>query len=204
MTPTEALGAWQELRARLKPYVARRVASASDVDDVLQEVLIRMHRSIGQLREHERFGSWVYRIAEHAIVDNVRIRARHPVVTAVSEEPAVDRDEDTGDENALLLALTECTALYVARLPSPYREAVTLTELEGQTHKDAAALLGISVSGLKSRVQRGRQKMRALFEECCEISLDCRGRVLECRPRAATCVGAVRDDAPSKQMTSLK
>jgi RNA polymerase sigma-70 factor (ECF subfamily) len=82
MTPAEALGAWQELRARLKPYVARRVPSASDVDDVLQEVLIRMHRNVDQLREQERFGSWVYRIAEHAIVDNLRTRARHPVISA--------------------------------------------------------------------------------------------------------------------------
>jgi RNA polymerase sigma-70 factor (ECF subfamily) len=75
-------------------------------------------------------------------------------------------------------------ALFVARLPSPYREAITLTELEGLTQREAAEMLGISVSGMKSRVQRGREKIREMFEECCRISVDCRGRVVECEPRA--------------------
>jgi RNA polymerase sigma-70 factor (ECF subfamily) len=59
-----------------------------------------------------------------------------------------------------------------------------LTELEGLTQKDAAELLGISVSGMKSRVQRGREKIRDMFDDCCRISVDCRGRVVECEPRA--------------------
>jgi len=71
----------------------------------------------------------------------------------------------------------------VARLPSPYREAVTLTELQGLTQKEAAEMVGVSLSGLKSRVQRGREKIRAMFEACCEISVDCRGRVVECASR---------------------
>jgi RNA polymerase sigma-70 factor (ECF subfamily) len=68
-------------------------------------------------------------------------------------------------------------------LPSPYREALILTEMEGLAQKDAATMLGVSVSGMKSRVQRGRQKLRALLEECCEIALDARGRVIGCEPR---------------------
>jgi RNA polymerase sigma-70 factor (ECF subfamily) len=194
VTPQEALGAWQELRARLQPYVARRVASASDADDVLQEVLVRMHRGLGQLRGQERFGSWVFRIAEHAIIDNARMRARHPVMASSSDDPIADRFEGSSEDDALLPALTECVALFVARLPSPYREAVTLTELEGLSQRDAAELLGVSLSGLKSRVQRGRQKMRAMFEACCEISLDNRGRVLECTPRRSECVVTACDE----------
>jgi len=44
-------------------------------------------------------------------------------------------------------------------------------------------MLGVSLSGLKSRVQRGRDKIRHMFEECCQISVDCRGRIIECEPR---------------------
>ena len=71
----------------------------------------------------------------------------------------------------------------MARLPSPYREAITLTELQGLTQKDAAEMMGVSLSGMKSRVQRGRERIRAMFEACCEISLDCRGRVVACEAR---------------------
>jgi RNA polymerase sigma-70 factor, ECF subfamily len=183
MIASEARGAWDELERRLRPYVARRVASAPDVDDILQEIFVRMQRGLSGLRDDERFGGWVYRIAEHVIIDHGRARARAPLLGAenVVDAPALDRSSDDEDLQA---ALSECVALFVARLPSPYREAITLTELEGLTHKDAADMLGISVSGMKSRVQRGREKIRDMFEECCLISVDCRGRVVECEPRS--------------------
>lgn len=77
-----------------------------------------------------------------------------------------------------------CAALFVAMLHSPYREALTPTELEGLTQKAAAEMLGISLSGMKSRVQRGRQKLQAALEDCCHIALDARRRVDGWEPRA--------------------
>jgi RNA polymerase sigma-70 factor (ECF subfamily) len=182
MIPSEARGAWNEIEVRLRPYVARRVASAADVDDIVQEIFVRMQRGVAGLRDGERFGGWLYRIAQSAIVDAARARARQASPRAeVPEPPPVDDAESATED--LQAALGECVALFVARLPSPYREAVTLTELEGLTQKDAADMLGISVSGMKSRVQRGREKIRDMFDACCRISVDCRGRVVECEPR---------------------
>ena len=118
-----------------------------------------------------------------AVKESTRARARAPVVpTADISEVRVENTLD--DADALQTDLGDCVALFVARLPSPYREAITLTELEGLTQKDAAEMLGISVSGMKSRVQRGREKIRDMFDECCRISVDCRGRVVECEPRS--------------------
>jgi len=68
-------------------------------------------------------------------------------------------------------------------LPSPYREAITLTELEGRTQREAAQMLGISLSGMKSRVQRGRAKLRGMLEACCKVAVDARGKVIACEPR---------------------
>ena len=135
MIGTEARGAWRELEARLRPYVARRVASAADIDDVVQEVFARMHRGLGELRDGERFGGWVYRIAEHAIADSARARARHPLMAREPDDRAASAVEPAVDDDDLESALGECVALFVARLPSPYREAVTLTELEGLGQK---------------------------------------------------------------------
>jgi RNA polymerase sigma-70 factor (ECF subfamily) len=178
----EARGAWHELEARLRPHIARRVASDADVDDVLQEVFARMHRGLGKLHDAERFGGWVYRIAERAIADHRRSRARHTLPASGATDALTELVQVVGDTD-LAPALTECVALFVARLPAPYRDAITLTELDGLTQKQAAAMLGLSISGIKSRVQRGREKIRAMFEECCEISLDCRGRVMQCVAR---------------------
>jgi RNA polymerase sigma-70 factor (ECF subfamily) len=182
MIASEARGAWSELEARLRPYVARRVPPP-EVDDVLQEIFVRMHRGLDGLRDEERFGGWVYRIARNVIVDAARARAREPLLQ-VAEVLDDTTDSESGGQDAGLQAdLGECIALFVARLPSPYREAITLTELRGLTQKEAAEMIGISVSGMKSRVQRGRERVRDLFEQCCKISVDCRGRVTECAPR---------------------
>jgi RNA polymerase sigma-70 factor, ECF subfamily len=182
MILAEARGAWRDIEARLRPYVARRVASAAEVDDIVQEILVRVHKGLATLRDDERFGGWVYRIAARTIADAAKAHARDPIVLG---DEVVDAAADGVADDApdLQLGLGECVALFVARLPSPYREAITLTELQGLTQKEAAEMLGTSLSGMKSRVQRGREKIREMFEECCDISVDCRGRVVDCEAR---------------------
>lgn len=181
MIGIEARGAWKDLERHLRPYLARRVASPADIDDLLQDIFVRLHRGLPTLKDEERFGGWVYRVANNAIVDKARRRARSPEVGSADELETSTIADEAGEQ--LQSDLGKCVALFVGRLSSPYREAVTLTELEGLSQKEAAEMLGISISGMKSRVQRGREKIRHMFEECCQISLDCRGRVIECEPR---------------------
>jgi RNA polymerase sigma-70 factor (ECF subfamily) len=176
-----ARGAWQDLEAKLRPFVARRVRGEADVDDVVQDVFLRMQRGLAGLRDEQRFGPWVYQIARSAIIDHHRHAAKHPVADAdTTPELAAETDSDDG---AVERELASYLAPFVAMLPSPYREAVTLTELEGLTQKQAAEMVGISLSGMKSRVQRGREQLRKALEDCCHIALDARGRVLSCEPR---------------------
>ncbi len=181
MIPAEARGAWRDIETRLRPYVARRVASAVEVDDLVQEILVRVHKGLATLRDDESFGGWVYRIAARTIADRARSETRDPIAHGTDLVDAARGDSDEAAD--LQLELGECVALFVARLPSPYREAITLTELQGLTQKQAGEMLGTSLSGMKSRVQRGREKIREMFEECCEISVDGRGRVVDCEAR---------------------
>lgn len=182
MIDSAARGAVRDLEAKLRPYVARRVRAAADVDDVVQEVFVRMQRGISGLRDDERFGAWVYQVARSAIADHRRAAAKHRVVdaTGAEEEPVAAED---ADPLAVEEELAGYLAPFVAALPSPYREALTLTELEGLTQKQAAEMLGVSLSGMKSRVQRGRALLRRSLEDCCHIALDARGRVVSCEPR---------------------
>ena len=177
MTPSPAL--WQDVAARLRPFVARQVP-ATDVEDVLQDVFVRMQRGLGSLREEERFTSWLFQVARSSVAEHVRGKARHPVAAGEVELPAEPREDDDREASR---SLSACVSLFVARLPSPYREAVTLVELEGLTAREAAEMVGLSVSGMKSRVQRGRAQLREMFDECCEIALDARGKVTEFAPR---------------------
>jgi RNA polymerase sigma-70 factor, ECF subfamily len=70
------------------------------------------------------------------------------------------------------------------RLPPTRREAITLGDLEGVNQMEAAKRVGVSVSGMKSRVQRGRKQLRAVLEECCRIEFDRRGAIVAYDRRA--------------------
>jgi len=189
---------WRDVSARLRPFVARRVAPA-DVDDVLQDVFVRMQRGLASLRDEERFTSWLFQIARSAVAEHARSRARHPLTSEPAPEQARPSDADDREASRSLAA---CVSLFVALLPSPYREAVTLVELEGLTAREAAEMLGgISVSGMKSRVQRGRAQLREMFDACCEIALDARGKVTDYtqRPRPCSACQEDRHGAPNRR-----
>jgi RNA polymerase sigma-70 factor (ECF subfamily) len=172
---------WREVEAKLRPFVARRVP-APDVDDVVQDVFLRLQRGLPSLRDEQRFGPWVYRVARTTIVDHLRRGARNPDLALDTTEGS-HRPDDV-DEHAVHREVAAYAVLFVSMLPSPYREALTLTELQGWTQKAAAEHLGLSLSGMKSRVQRGRQMLRTALEDCCHIALDARRRVIGCEPRA--------------------
>ena len=172
-----ACGAWRDLEARLRPFIARRVRTAVDVDDVVQDVFLRMQRGLPALRESERFGPWVYQVARSAIAEHQRAAQRHPLATTDTTEEMVADDEQQPEMDLGYIAY------FIAALPSPYREALTLTELEGLTQQEAADMAGVSLSGMKSRVQRGREQLRRALEDCCHFALDVRGRVVACEPR---------------------
>jgi RNA polymerase sigma-70 factor, ECF subfamily len=76
-----------------------------------------------------------------------------------------------------------CITPMVSQLPDDYRQAIELTELEGMTQIAAAERVGLSVPGMKSRVQRGRARLRSMLLRCCEIETDHRGHVLDFKTR---------------------
>ena len=139
---------------------------------MLQDVLLRIHKNVRHLSDDSRFGPWVYSVARNAVVD--RLRKKQLRLGDIDlDSLAASTDED--DEQVLL----GCVTAFVARLPEAYRHAITLVELQGLSQAEAAAIAGISLSGMKSRVQRGRRMLREMFEECCLLTIDARGRVIE-------------------------
>lgn len=172
---------YDEFEGRLRPFIARRVPAA-DVDDVVQDVFLRVQRSLPDLKNEQSFAPWLFQVARSAIADSHRRRLRQPALVpdvALEVEAPVEEASPT----ALEVELASYLVPLLARLPSPYREALTLIELEGMTQQAAASALGISLSGMKSRVQRGREKLRALLEACCRVAVDVRGTVIECAPK---------------------
>ncbi len=171
---------YRQFATDLRRFVAGRV-QVSDVDDVVQDIFLRIHRNLSGLRESDRIAGWVFRIARSAIAEHYR-RLPAPAVTEVPElaDTQVLDEIEAGDPQRLGAWLSAT----VDRMPEPYREALQLVEREGVSQRAAAAQLGVSVSGMKSRVQRGRAKLRQALERCCAVELDRRGQLVDYRARA--------------------
>lgn len=75
----------------------------------------------------------------------------------------------------------------IDRLPEGQRRAVSLYELDGVAQKDIAVLESLSLSGVKSRIQRGRRALESMLKACCEFQFDGRGNVLEFNAKNVDC-----------------
>jgi RNA polymerase sigma-70 factor (ECF subfamily) len=168
-----------ELRTMLQRFVAGRVPE-QDVEVLLQDVLVRVQRGLEDVRDGERLTAWVYQIARNAIADHYR---RPSVRREVPTEDFATLPIEVEEPGEVPGGLTGAVMRFLAQLPAADREALELTDLQGLTQIEAARRLGLSVSGMKSRVQRARARLRALLDACCRIELDVRNRIVDCEPR---------------------
>ena len=185
MTPgpsTDPAALWQDFAPPLRAFLARRVPSGVEPDDLLQDVFVRVVRHLGTLRDSDRPEAWLFQIARNALRDALRARQRRDGRTD-SLEIDLPAEPDADAERAAEAALAPCLTAMIARLAEPYRSAIELTSLQGLTQTDAARQAGISVSGMKSRVQRGRAQLRQMLVGCCEIAVDTRGGVSDFHQR---------------------
>jgi RNA polymerase sigma-70 factor (ECF subfamily) len=176
---------WLEFRERLRAFVARRVSNASDVDDIVQWVFLRLQQNSVHIRRGDRIHAWLYSTARRAIADYYRSSRRREVAAgdAADLERLQSGREDPPEAEDARRDVAECLAPVVNRLAASDQEAIRLAEVEGLALAEAASRAGISLSAMKSRVQRARRRLRAAMLECCHIALDGRGAPVGCRRR---------------------
>ncbi len=172
---------WRAYHDGLHRFVRGRVEDAAVADDIVQDVFLKVHTRIGTLDQDTKLKSWIYQIARNAVVDHYRRRRPteppSELLAAPATEPsAVARQEVEG-----------CLLPLVQRLPEPYREAVLLSEIQGLTQRQVAQRQGVSLSGAKSRVQRGRALVKDMLERCCRFEFDRRGALIEYEPKDSGC-----------------
>jgi RNA polymerase sigma-70 factor (ECF subfamily) len=187
---------WAEFAGRLRAFVARRVPPGIEPDDVVQEVFLRVMRHLPSLREADRIEAWLFQIARNTLHDAMRSRQRRDSRTDALE---IDLPDETSAEDvrAAEAELAPCLAPMVARLSEAYRQAIELTTVQGLTQTEAAKRVGVSVSGMKSRVQRARDQLKAMLLRCCEVDVDRRRGVADFHMRESASCGGPSDPSPS-------
>jgi RNA polymerase sigma-70 factor, ECF subfamily len=172
---------WRKLHGRLRGFVRARISDPEAADDVAQEVLLRLHRNLGALRAEDRLDAFAYQIARNAIIDHYRSRATAKETPEAPDELVARADADGDNErepdSGARQELARCLAPLIRQLPEPYREALTLTDLGKLSQVEAAQVVGLSVPGMKARVQRARAQVHELLTGCCAVALDSRRQI---------------------------
>jgi len=167
-------GFWLEHKAQLRGYIMKRVRDTDVVDDILQEVYIKAFTKLSTLKSKGNISGWLFRIASNAIADHYR-----------SQKPWADLQEEyvvPDPERSCATELAPCVQPFIAELPKIYQAALMLSEIDGLAQKEVTNRLGISLTAAKSRIQRGRVKLRQRYLECCNIEISRYG-IVDYEPR---------------------
>jgi len=175
---------WGETLDRLRGFVAARVEDPEVAADITQDVLVRTIAS-GALDRVDNLGAWLYRAARNAVIDHYRTRRIHEPDTDLERWPDPDRTDTLPNDATRELA--RCLQPMLSRLHPVARDALTRIDVDGQTHRQAAEQLGISTSGMKSRVQRARRDLREQVTSCCQVETDSTGALADYVPHPGSC-----------------
>ncbi len=169
--PAATEHAWEQLSRSLFAFIRRRVADDETAADLVQEVFVRVQSGIGTLENEQKLFAWVFRIARNTVADHYRSRRS---IESLDHDPAATPGDEESDLND---QVGSCLRAMLPSLPEKYREAMQLAEVDGFTQRAVGERLGLSLSGAKSRVQRGRELLRATLLSCCRVDFDRRGNV---------------------------
>jgi RNA polymerase sigma-70 factor, ECF subfamily len=192
-------GVWNEFSGRLRSFVSKRVREPADAKDIVQEIFLRIHANLPTLDDEARMPAWIFAIARNSIADHFRRKSRAAGILPSDFDlllPAESHVEPTA-----LSELSRCLEPMIQSLPKPYEEAIRLTEFGGMTQAAVAKHIGVSTSGMKTRVQRARQRLKRMLLECCDIEPDRRGGIVTYKPRTGGC-NSCSEDTPTSACES--
>lgn len=155
-----------------------RIVPAADVDDVMQETLLKAAQALGSFRKDANPGTWLHQIARNAALDHLRGRQHKqaqrtaPLQPLVSEEtlhPAAIIAPSIAASTVERREMGSCIRDYVGRLRPDHRRILELKDIEGRTNVQIATSLGVTVGTIKIRLHRARAALRKALTEGCDF-----------------------------------
>ncbi len=173
----------EEMAIPLKSFIRKRISNEQDAEEITQDVLLKILRGVNSLKDNSRIQAWIFSVARNAITDYYRKTNKSIEFVELFEEI----DEKFYEDQNSNKEIAGCLKAMIENLPDKYKQAILLTELNHLTHKELGELLGISISGAKSRVQRARKMLKEMLTSCCSLEFDRMGNVLDYKHNRSEC-----------------
>ena len=162
--PTErraAFGALVDRHAdRVHDTLAKLLGDPHEASDAAQEAFLKAWRKLDAFRGESSFRTWLTRIALNAAASRRRTAARRGTRTGLPPGPQVDGCAAAPDAASLSDERADAVRAAIAGLPEEFRAVVVLKEFEGLPYEEIAAVVGVPVGTVRSRLHRGRAELR--------------------------------------------
>lgn len=149
---------WSQHAPHIDAVVRRLVDNPEDAQDIAQDVWIQIFRALPSYRGESQFGTWAHRIAVNRTLNALRRTRRLAKLETDIDEATASVEHDS--ERAMLAASIQDAT---ARLSPGARTVFVMHDVEGFTHEEIAAELGITAGGSKSQLFKARAKLRVLL-----------------------------------------
>lgn len=157
---------------RMYAVALRMCGNREDAQDCLQEAMLRVYRAISSFKGQSTFSTWVYRITMNTCLDELR---RKKNKQSTSLDSLLDTgwspqdDSSAPEKHAIAREARECLNAAIRELPADMRSAVVLRDIHGLSYDEIAQTLDINVGTIKSRISRGREKLREKLQGISEL-----------------------------------
>ncbi len=144
----------------------RFMGNEADAYDMAQESLIKIYRGISSFKGESSLSSWVYRLTVNTCMDGLRKRKNTPVSLEYSMElgvPFEDTYSETPEEQVLSIEKSEDVQKAIDRLSEAYKAVIVMRDIHGFSYEEISDFLKVSVGTVKSRINRGREKLREIL-----------------------------------------
>ena len=155
---------WDEYQVSLKRFIQSKVSEPADVDDLLNDIFIKTMSSIHTLEASKSFKSWLFQIANYAIIDYYRKKVL-PTDLSIKSLSSIEESPSLHEE------LAGCILPFINTLPKKEAALLLAIDINQESQKDYAKKHNLNYSTLKSRVQKSRLKLKKQFENCCTFSI---------------------------------
>ncbi|MFV1884444.1 MAG: sigma-70 family RNA polymerase sigma factor [Balneola sp.] len=159
---------WDSFKESLFYFILKRVKDEDVSWDILQEVFIKIHLNLHQVKDPSKIHSWAFQITRNQVAEHFRKTTNMVALDALDQEYL--SDEIGADETNLC-----CFEHLINELPQKYSDVLTLINVQGKKQKEAANELSLSLSNLKTRVYRAKELLKQKFIDCCRFTLNNKG-----------------------------
>ena len=166
-----------ECETKITNRITNKVFDNAEVEDLRQEVFIRFAHSLKNIKNTDNLCGYLLRITDNIVNDFYRKKYK----TSSDNFTQIETVENVEEQAEKEYSFSELSLMnFINKLPEKYKEALILTELQGESQKNVAEKLNISYSTLKSRVQRARGMLKKEILNCCDYKFDTYGNIVSC------------------------